>query len=128
MSFLVVPWRFWRGRFWPTIRPVASWLAVIIPRAEAAIPGTSEGDLQASVERTRPRWTDRTRVREWRAAIGEIGNRAGVEECSVGRIAIVENIVGTRVDLECLVDLIRSMEVENRIGRQPRRLIGFVAD
>jgi hypothetical protein len=33
-----------------------------------------------------------------------------------------------RVDLERLVDLIRGVQVENRIGRQPLRLIGFVAD
>src|SRR5260370_35634794 len=33
-----------------------------------------------------------------------------------------------RVDLERLVDLIGGVEVENRIGWQPRGLIGFVAD
>src|SRR5450631_3718245 len=92
------------------------------------IPGTSEGGLQASIEGARPRRTDRTRIRELRAAIGEIGDSSGVEERSIGRIAVIENIVRTGVDLERLVNLIRGVQVENRIGSQPLCLIGFIAD
>src|SRR5450631_1498165 len=84
--------------------------------------------LQARIEGARPRWTERTRVRELRAAIGEIGHSTGVEKRSIGRIAVIEDIVRTGVDLERLVDLIRGVQVENCIGRQPLCLVGFVAD
>src|SRR5207302_10364739 len=70
----------------------------------------------------------RARVGERRAAIGEIRNSGGIEERPVGRIAVVENVVGARVNLKPLVDLIGGMQVEDRIGRQSRRLIGFIAD
>ncbi len=98
------------------------------PCAAARTCGDSESCLQARVEGARTRRTDRTWIGELCAAVGKIGNGAGIEECSVGRIAVVEDIVRTRVDLECLVDLIGCMQVENCIGRQPLRLIGFVAD
>src|SRR5713226_9767366 len=66
----------------------------------------SEGCPQAHIEGARPRRANGTRVREWRAAIREIGNCAGVKECSIGRIAVIEDIVGARVNLERLVDLV----------------------
>ena len=114
-SLSVAPWCFCSARSWPTIRPAVSWPAAIPRRAEAAIsPAMSEGGLQAGIEGARPRRTERTRIRERRAAIAEIGHRAGIEERSIGRIAVVEDIVRTGVDLERLVDLIGGMQVENR--------------
>src|SRR3981081_911779 len=86
----------------------------------------SERRLQARVKGAWPRRAERTRVREWRAAVGEIGHGAGIEECSVGRIAVIEDVVRARIDLERLVDLIRSVQVENGIRGEPLRLIGFV--
>jgi hypothetical protein len=83
----------------------------------------SEGCPQARVEGARPCRADGTWVREIRAAIGEIGDSAGIEECSIGRIAVIEDIVGARVDLERLVDLIRGVEVENGIRSQPLCLL-----
>src|ERR1700736_1029194 len=99
-------------------------------RGEAfrGLPSTSEGCPQSCIEGARPRRTHRARVRKWRVAIGKIGDSTSVEEPSVGRIAVVEDIVRSRVNLERFVDLIGGMEVENRIRRQPLRLIGFVAD
>src|SRR3984893_2822989 len=127
-SFSVAPWCFCSGRSWPTIRRAASWRAALVRRAEAGIPATSESGPQARIEGARPRRTERTRVRERRAAVGEIGNGGSIEEGAVGRVAVIEDIVRPRVDLEPLVDLIGGVKVEDRIGRQPRRLIGFVAD
>src|SRR5882757_3868821 len=88
----------------------------------------SEGCPQARVEGARPCRADGTWVREIRAAIGEIGDSAGIEEGSIGRIAVIEDIVRACVNLERLVDLIRGVEVENGIRSQPPCLIGFVAD
>src|SRR5712675_3683137 len=79
----------------------------------------SEGCPQARVEGARPCRADGTWVREIRAAIGEIGDSAGIEEGSIGRIAVIEDIVRARVNLERLVDLIRGVEVENGIRSQP---------
>src|ERR1700712_2432174 len=78
----------------------------------------SECRLQACVKGARPRRADRTRIGEARAAIGEVRHVTGIEEGPVGRVAVVEDVVGTGVDLERLVDLIGGMQVENRIGRQ----------
>src|SRR5260370_25763616 len=127
-SFSVAPSCFCSVRSWPTIRPAVSSPAAITRPGEAGNPRTSERGLQPDIEGPRPRRTDRTRISERRAAIGEIRNSAGVEKRSGGRIAIIKDIVGTRVDLERLVALIRGVEIENCIGRQPRCLIGFVAD
>src|ERR1700712_5328782 len=41
---------------------------------------------------------------------------------------VIEDIVRSGVNLETLQDLIRRMQVENRIGRQSRCLIGLIAD
>src|SRR5690348_7427577 len=90
--------------------------------------GISESRLQASVDGAGARRTQRARVGERRTAIGEVGKCAGVEKRAEGRIAIVEDIVDAAVELERLVDLIRGMHVEDRIGRQPGGLVGFVAD
>src|SRR5665647_1152791 len=119
-----VPSYFCSARSWPTIRRAAFWHAAAVRQVEEI----SEGGLQAGIEGARPRRTDGTRVRELGAAIGEIGHRRGIEGRSVGRVAVIENIVRAGVDLEGLVDLIRGMQVEHRVGRQPRRLIGLVAD
>src|ERR1700681_3324098 len=96
-----------------------------IGRGPAAI---SESRLQAGVNSARARRAERARIGEWCAAVGEIGYSAGIKECSVGRIAIVEYIVRPRIDLECLVDRIGCMQIEDGIRGQPLRLIGFVAD
>src|SRR4051794_11695394 len=87
-----------------------------------------ERRLQARVESARPCRAERTRVRERRAAIGEIGHGAGIEKGAIGRVAMVEDIIHPPVNLERLVDLIRGVEIEHSIGRQPLRLVGFVAD
>ncbi len=108
--------------------PARGFLARRRTAAARRTSATSERDPQAGVEGARPRRAERARVGEWRAAIGEIGNIAGIEECPVGRIAIVEDVVGTRVDLEGLVDLIRRMQVEDGVSRQLHELVGFVAD
>src|SRR5436190_5278191 len=85
-----------------------------------------ERRLETRVERPRPRRTDRARVGERRATIGEIGNGGGIEEGAEGRVAIVEDVVDATVDLDRLVDLIRGTKIENGIGRQSRRLVGFI--
>src|SRR3954466_13158954 len=77
----------------------------------------SKGCLEARIESARSCRTQGTRIAEWRAAIGEVRNRPGVEECSVGCVSIVEYVVGTRIDLKGLVELIGCMQVENRVGR-----------
>src|SRR6185369_1513763 len=88
----------------------------------------SERYLHAGVEAARPRRAERARVGKGRTAIGEIRDGIGLEESPVGRIAIVEDVVDARVNLECLVDLIGPMQVEDGVRRQLRKLIGFVAD
>src|SRR6266699_893036 len=88
----------------------------------------SEGRFQTHIEGARPGRAYRAGIGEWRAAIGEVGDRAGIVERSIGRVAIIQDIIGTRVDLEGLVDLIRGVEVENGIRSQSLRLIGFVTD
>src|SRR5215472_1927572 len=92
-----------------------------IVRLPAAV---SESCLQAGVEGARACRAERACVGERRAAIGEVRKRAGVEEGAIGRIAIVEKIVDATIDLERLVDLIRGVNVEARVGRQLRRLVG----
>ena len=91
------------------------------------MPLASERRLQAGVEGTRPRRAYGTGVGELRAAIGEIGHVTGIEECPVGRIAVVQDVIDPAVELERLVDLVRGVDVENRIAWQPRCLIGFIA-
>ena len=58
--------------------------------------------FQTNVEGTRPRRAERTWIGKWCPAIGEIGDGAGVKECSIGRITIVKDIVRTRINLERL--------------------------
>src|SRR5216684_7787954 len=72
----------------------------------------SEGCPQAHIESARPRRANRTRIREGRAAIGGIGDGVDIEERSIARISIIENIIRARVNLERLVDLIRGVEIE----------------
>src|SRR5580692_233446 len=108
------------GRSWPTIRLAAFWRGAI-PRPAEAISPPSERGLQAGVKGAGPHRTERTRIRKRRTTIGEIGNGAGVEERSISRIEIVEDIIGTRVDLVRLVDLIGGVQVDRRIGWQLRR-------
>ena len=73
---------------------------------QPVMPQALERRLQARVKGARPRRADRTRVGEWRAAIGEIGDIIGIEKGAVGRVAIVEDVVHAPIDLERLVDLI----------------------
>src|SRR5262245_44511656 len=82
--------------------------------------------LQPRIERARPRRSDRAWVSKLRAAIGEVRDVVPLEERSEGRIAPVEQIIDAAVELERLVDLIRGVNVEHRIARQPRRLVRFV--
>src|SRR5258708_32504372 len=79
----------------------------------------SEGCPQARVEGARPCRAAGTWVREVRAAIGEIGDGAGIEEGSIGRIAVIGDIVRTRVDLGRFVEMIRWLRCEYVIGVQP---------
>src|ERR1700722_6019812 len=75
-------------------------------------PIASERDLHAGVEGAGPRRTKRTRIRERRTTIAEIGDLAGIEERSIGRVAIVGDVVGLRVKLKRLGDLIGRIQVK----------------
>src|SRR3954447_11856202 len=77
----------------------------------------SKGRLEARKESARSRRTEGTRIGEWRTAIGEVRNRPRIKECSVSRVSIIEHVVGTRIDLKGLVELIGCMQVENRVRR-----------
>jgi hypothetical protein len=87
----------------------------------------SESDFQTSIVDPRPRWAERTRIGKGSAAIGDIGDGAGIKEGPKGRVSIVQDVIHARVNLERLVDLIRSMQVENGVAGQLRKLIGLVS-
>src|SRR5258708_26599086 len=91
-------------------------------------PSTLERRPQSRIERAWPRRAERTRIYEFRAAIGEIGQGLPVEEGADSRIAVVEDVVDATVDLEDLVDLVGGMEIEHGVGRQLWKLVGLVAD
>src|SRR6516162_6046731 len=88
----------------------------------------SEGRLQACIDGARLSRTERTRVDKGSAAIGEIGKSVDIEERSVGRVAIIEDIVDTCVDLERLVDLIGGAKIEHGISWQLGEVVGSVPD
>src|ERR1700722_3735874 len=127
----------WRWR----LRPWISSTAVCERLPRCSMPGSTisirrndrrrdalEGRLQSGLERARTRGAERFRVRKLIAAIGEIRNRGRIEEGAVGRIAVVEEIIDAAIDLIRLVDLVGSVKAKDRIGRQLRRLVGFVSD
>src|SRR5581483_6734586 len=87
-----------------------------------------ECGLQAGIKGARARRAERPRIGERRAAIEKIRQHAGIEERSVRRIAIIEEIIDTAIELIRLVDLVGSVNVEHRIRWQFRRLVGGISD
>ena len=78
----------------------------------------SEGCLQACVEGARLGGTERTRIGECRAAIRDVGDSGRIEEGAIGRVAVIENVVDTPIDLKGLVDLIGRAKIEDCIAGQ----------
>jgi uncharacterized membrane protein YkvA (DUF1232 family) len=78
---------------------------------------SSECCPHARVEGARPRRTDRTWIRERHTTVGEIRCGARIEECAVGRVAIIQNVVDTSVNLKRLVDQIGGVSIEDGIRR-----------
>src|ERR1700743_1730436 len=93
----------------------------------AGVAAASERDFHAGINSAGLRRAERARVSERRAAIGEIRQRASFEECSIGRVAIVEDVVGPGVKLDLLGDLIGGVQVEDGVGRQLHELVGVIA-
>ena len=94
----------------------------------AAEGAASEGHPRARIESPRPCRAQRARVGEGVSAVGEVRQSAGVEELSVGRVPVVEDVVDLAVELDVLGDLVGGVQVEDGIGRQLRILVGFIAD
>src|SRR6185437_2560684 len=91
-----------------------------------SVSSVSESDSHAAEERYRlphcqRAWIDQI-VGQWLAYAVRIAVGA------VGRVAAIEQVVDLAEDLDVLGDLIGAAQIDQQIGRQPRVLVGVVAD
>src|SRR3984893_8427686 len=86
-----------------------------------------ESHLHAAIEGDRLQGRDRARINREGDRRRQLRISAGIEECTIGRVPVVEDIVDESEELHVLVHLVGGVEVRHPIERQLGVLVGVVA-